>query len=78
MKTDLKLVFNDINDQRWSYNAIYAMTYNSIFKGFEDNTFRPRECVTRAQMASILNRLTEFLEDKNTYLVQSLRIPEIS
>jgi len=49
--------FKDINPNEWSYPFIIAMTEEKIFEGFEDNTFRPRDKVTRAQMATLLDRI---------------------
>lgn len=53
--------FIDIDEDDWSYEAIIRMNRYGIFKGFNDNTFRPEEKVTRAQMASILNRFSTYL-----------------
>jgi len=58
-----KLKYNDIDYSRWSYDAISKMTYNSILKGFEDNTFRPIENITRGQMAALMDRIALYIED---------------
>lgn len=54
--------FEDIASTRWSREAIENMSQQGIFKGFKDNTFRPTEKMTRAQMASILNRMSPMIE----------------
>jgi spore germination protein YaaH len=54
--------FKDIEPGRWSYEAINVMTGAGIFRGFEDGTFRPEEAISRAQMAAIMDRLSnEFI-----------------
>lgn len=57
-----ELSFVDIAPSRWSSEAIKNMSQHGIFKGFKDNTFRPTEKMTRAQMASILNRISPMIE----------------
>lgn len=50
----------DITKSNWAYNAITLMSNNNIFNGFADNTFRPKDKVTRGQMASLLNRISPY------------------
>ncbi|WP_246942773.1 glycosyl hydrolase family 18 protein [Bacillus pinisoli] len=53
--------FKDVLTSRWSYQDILAMHNLGIFSGFNDGTFRPSEPITRAQMAVILNRVSNKL-----------------
>ena len=53
--------FRDINPTRWSYPFIAAMTEEKIFEGFEDQTFRPKDSITREQMAALLDRIKDKL-----------------
>ena len=53
--------FKDINQTRWSYPFIAAMTEEKIFEGFEDKTFRPKDSITREQMAALLDRIKDKL-----------------
>jgi spore germination protein YaaH len=50
----------DITKAHWAYNAITSMSNSNIFNGFQDNTFRPKDKVTRAQMASLLSRISTY------------------
>jgi sugar lactone lactonase YvrE len=50
------LTFKDLPNSHWASQEISATSENGIFLGFEDNTFRPQEVVTRAQMAAIVSR----------------------
>ncbi|GMQ59844.1 hypothetical protein AN1V17_42440 [Vallitalea sediminicola] len=54
--------FYDIDSNNWSYEAIEKMSSSGIFRGYGDNTFRPKYNVTRAQMASILNRISIYIK----------------
>ena len=49
--------FKDVPKDHWAYEAIEYCTEKGYVYGFEDNTFRPNEPVTRAQLATILRRL---------------------
>jgi len=65
--TDLKDIsetehyYKDMEKNRWSFKMISKMTSNGIFKGFEDNTFRPTGNMTRAQMAKLMDRIADDL-----------------
>ncbi|MDR7855554.1 glycosyl hydrolase family 18 protein [Tissierella sp.] len=54
---NLKNPFKDIDYSSWSYPYIVTMAKENIFTGYEDGTFRPKEKVTRAQMAALLDRI---------------------
>jgi spore germination protein YaaH len=51
--------FSDVaaDTNSWSYDAIEAVSQKGIYTGYEDGSFRPRESLTRAQMAAILERM---------------------
>lgn len=51
------MVFKDIEETRWSKEAIDFCVEKGLLVGFEDGTFRPTEYVTREQMAIILQRI---------------------
>lgn len=53
--------FKDMDTNRWSYPFIKAMAHEKIFEGYEDGTFRPKDTITRAQMASLLERIKDKL-----------------
>lgn len=53
------LNYDDVNNDRWSSKAISKMTYNGVFNGFQDNTFRPTENITRGQMAALMDRIVD-------------------
>ena len=56
-KTEIELGFTDAD----TINDVYKMAVawgveNGIIKGYEDNTFRPHQAITRAQMSTMLYR----------------------
>lgn len=58
--------FNDVKNDRWSYQAISEVTEAGYISGYSDNTFKPSDNITRVEAASIINN----------YLVKNNRITE--
>jgi len=52
--TIINFNFIDIGTGHWAYNAVLNLFSKGIIAGFEDNTFRPNELVTRSQFAAML------------------------
>ncbi|SDM73975.1 S-layer homology domain-containing protein [Psychrobacillus sp. OK028] len=48
--------FTDVNQSTVAAGYIAAAVNKGIIKGFDDNTYRPDEIVTRGQMAILINR----------------------
>ena len=48
--------FTDVPESHWAYKAIKEMTEKGYFQGYPDGTFKPEETVTRAELATVLNR----------------------
>lgn len=59
----VKMEFKDVKDDRWSKEYIDWAVENGIITGFEDNTFRPEENVTREQLCAILKRYDKTRKD---------------
>jgi spore germination protein YaaH len=51
-------IFRDIEFSRWSYPSISVMASRNILRGFDDGNFYPSNFVTRAELATVMNRLT--------------------
>ena len=51
-------VFPDVPTGEWYSTEIATLARANVLRGYEDGTFRPFDCITRAQLAAILNRLT--------------------
>lgn len=48
--------YSDVAREAWYNNAISTMTNAGILGGYEDNTFRPNNSITRAEFATIAAR----------------------
>ena len=56
-KTEIELGFTDADTISDEYKMAVAWgVQNGIIKGYEDNTFRPNQAISRAQMATMLYR----------------------
>lgn len=53
--------FDDVPDDVWYTEAVYSMHNKNIIEGYADNTFKPQNDVTRAELAVMLDRLITFL-----------------
>ncbi|MGO4888161.1 S-layer homology domain-containing protein [Anaerobacillus sp. MEB173] len=51
-----RLAFSDVNQDFWAYEAIQASVEAGLFIGFNDQTFKPNQTLTRAEMAALLTR----------------------
>lgn len=49
--------FTDLPKDNWAYPYIMALHSKGIMYGYDDNTARPDEHITRAQIASMINRV---------------------
>ncbi len=49
--------FSDINGH-WAEDEIYEAAARGWIKGYEDGTFRPNEFITRAEVITMINRMT--------------------
>ena len=62
-KTDKK--FSDISDDAWYAKYVYAAVAQGYISGYEDNTFRPSNPITRQEATVILSRILKI--DKEVY-----------
>lgn len=54
-------VYTDVATDTWYTGAVLWATENNIVKGFEDNTFRPDDNISREQMATMLLRYATYM-----------------
>lgn len=53
---DKECGFSDVlSISDWAIDSVNAMAQNSVINGYEDNTFRPGEYITRAEIVKILD-----------------------
>lgn len=55
-KENVNMKFKDVPETHWAYNAIEELSEMGIINGYEDGTFKPDEAVTRAELATMLDR----------------------
>lgn len=53
--------FKDVPSDRWSFGVIGWAQANGIVLGFEDNTFRPKEEMTREQMCKMIVEFANYM-----------------
>lgn len=49
--------FADISEVEWFYNAILTAANYGWINGYEDNTFKPHNTITRAEVTAVVNRM---------------------
>lgn len=59
--------FSDV-DNHWAKDSIEKLSQINIVKGYEDNTFRPDKNMTRAEVATIINRLIGAQKESLKYI----------
>ncbi len=49
--------FSDVKESDWSYKYIMKMLEDGVINGYEDGTFRPKNEITRAEIAVMLTKM---------------------
>jgi spore germination protein YaaH len=57
-------VYQDISAKRWSYPHIMTLSNQKLMVGSEPHLFRPQDQITRAEMATLMNRVYKQFEQK--------------
>lgn len=68
--------FKDVPASHWASSAIHSAVEQGYFKGYADGTFKPGSPVTKAEMASILARVTDQPELKGAEANNFTDVPE--
>lgn len=50
--------FPDLSKGHWAYKDILLLNSLNIYNGYDDGKFHPKDKVTRAQMAALMNRIS--------------------
>lgn len=58
--------FKDISMDAWYFNSVWAMSREGVIHGFKDNTFRPLDNLTYAQLCKIIANKLEYKDNKQT------------
>lgn len=57
LKTGGENIFRDVSKDEWFYDAVVGAIQYGWINGYPDGTFRPYETMTRAEVATIANRM---------------------
>ncbi len=60
-----RAAYTDVDEGKWYYENICAMTDSGLLKGYDDGTFRPDNKITYAEFVSVLTRYIS--PDGNTF-----------
>ncbi len=60
----LELPFKDVTEEHWAYKYIKGMYFNGLINGTSEDAFEPERAVTRAEVAAIIYRLCEKLDER--------------
>lgn len=63
--------FSDVDSGKWYTSYIAYLEKYGVINGYEDNTFRPDTEITRAEVVTIVNRVTERNADED-YINENL------
>ncbi len=58
-KSDSNAKFDDINNSDWFYNYVMAGKKYEILSGYDDNTFRAGNTITRQEFAAVLGQILQ-------------------
>lgn len=61
---EIVVPFDDVKADDWYYNDVKSVYFSGLMKGTSVNTFEPNKPLTRAEMATILNRITKLDDDR--------------
>lgn len=60
----IELPFKDVPQDHWAYKYIKGMYFNGLINGTSADTFEPDKPITRAEVAAIMCRLCEMLDER--------------
>jgi hypothetical protein len=70
--------FDDIPEDSWYYTAATELRYMDVLDGYDDNTFRGEENITRGQLAKIVYNTYELLATDGELQAAEYKIEQLS
>lgn len=64
--------FTDVPEDHFYRNSIISAAASGLVNGYEDNTFRPDNTITRAEVVTVINRLLTLAVSEDTILLDKL------
>lgn len=65
LSADVTNPFSDVSENDWFYSAVTSAVSYGWIGGYSDGTFRPYATITRAEVATIVNRMLARTADRN-------------
>lgn len=65
---EIKLPFEDINEDHWAYKYVKNMYLNGIMSGTSETTFEPNKPLTRAEAATLFYRVLKSIDERFSIL----------
>jgi len=59
--------FGDVPTNKWYKPAVDKLAKMGIIEGYSDGTYQPEKCVNRAEMATVVDRLLDYLDSDKFY-----------
>ena len=60
----IKLPFTDVKESDWFYKAVKNMYFSGMMMGTGETTFEPNSVLTRAQAATMFDRLIKYIDER--------------
>ena len=70
--------FSDLDPNHWSYQAICQVAAKGWLSGYPDGSFKPNQPITRAEVATISNRMLNRTPDLDRLKAQKDKLPHFS
>ena len=61
---EIKLPFTDVKETDWFYKSVKNMFFSGMMNGTSDTTFEPNKPVTRAEVATMFDRLMKNIDER--------------
>lgn len=61
-----KIVFPDVEEQRWSREDIYDAVEKGLIYGYDDGTFKPAQSLSREEFCVLAGRLLRYMDEHYT------------
>ena len=61
---EVTMPFKDVTPDKWFYNDVKSVYSSGLMKGVSEDAFEPDKPITRAEMATLLNRITKMNDER--------------
>ncbi|MDU1028140.1 MAG: S-layer homology domain-containing protein [Clostridiales bacterium] len=76
MTGDQHPAFSDLDPNHWSYQAIRQVAANGWLSGYPDGSFKPNQPITRAEVATVSNRMLNRTPDLDRLKAHTADLPQ--